>query len=144
MHMKGKVLALFLALPQRSARQRMDTMQLEAEGIVGDKYFGKNLQRSILITSVSSYTMAREAGIDITFGALGENIVVDVGLYHLNPGARLRIGDVTLEITQNCTLCSSLAQVHGQLPKLLRNDRGIFARVVTPGRIKKDDDTELL
>jgi len=144
MNTKGKVLALFLALPKQPGRERTDTMQLEAEGIVGDKYFGRNLQRSILITSISSYTMAEEAGIGIGHGALGENIVVDVGLYHLTPGARLRIGDVTLEITQNCTLCGSLAQVHSKLPKLLRNDRGIFARVIVPGRIRKDDDVELL
>ncbi len=133
---QGSVLALFRAVKGEEGRLPADSIDVEKAGIVGDKYFGKNPNRSILLTSRSSYEMARDAGIDIPFGSLGENIVVDIDLYHLGAGDRVRLGDAVLEITQNCTLCGSLGKVHDTLPELLRNDRGIFAKTLEAGRIE--------
>ena len=74
------------------------------------------------------------------YGDLGENIIVDFNPYTLEENSQIKIGEVTLEISQHCTLCKSLAKVDSKLPKLLKNDRGVFAKVIQAGKIDKDSE----
>ena len=136
---KGCVLELFKSLVDQDQRKSYDEISLDVNGIIGDKYYGKNLQRSILITSKSSYDMAKDKATEIPFGYLGENIIIDINPYKMKPGERIEIGEVTLEITNNCTICNSLAKIDESLPKLLANDRGIFAKTLKGGNIRKGD-----
>lgn len=126
-------------------RQSTDAITIDENGIIGDKYYGKNLDRTILITSEqASYDLAASEGITIAFGALGENIVIDINPYDLEHGRQIQIGDSIVAITQHCTLCGSLAKAHEKLPELLKNDRGIFAKTIRPGKIRKGDTITLL
>ncbi len=75
---------------------------------------------------------------------MGENLLIDYNPYHLQAGARLKIANVTLEISQHCTLCKSFTKIDAKLPKLLKDDRGIFAKVIKSGSIKEGDDIYLL
>ena len=138
----GKILELFYSTSD--GRVNTSELALDKKGVVEDKYYNKDIQRSVLITSLESYKLATENGIDAEYSALGENILIDYNPYHLKPGARLKIGDLELEISQNCTLCNSLAKVDARLPKLLKNDRGIFAKVISGGTIRKGDNIYLL
>jgi MOSC domain-containing protein YiiM len=138
----GKILELFYST--NDGRVNTNKLALDTKGVVEDKYYNKDIQRSVLITSLDSYKLAAENGIDALYSALGENILIDYNPYHLKPGARLKIGDLVLEISQNCTLCKSLAKVDAKLPKLLKNDRGIFAKVIGGGVIRKGDNIYLL
>jgi len=138
----GKILELFYSTD--SGRVNTTELTLDAKGVVEDKYYNKDIQRSVLITSQESYKLAAEYGIDVHHSALGENILIDYNPYHLKPGVRVKIGDLELEISQNCTLCNSLAKVDARLPKLLKNDRGIFAKVISGGTIRKGDNIYLL
>jgi MOSC domain-containing protein YiiM len=134
----GKIISLFHSTSH--GHILTDKMQLDVEGIVGDKHYGKELNRSVLIVSLTSYDIARESNIDISYGALGENMLIDYNPYHLEIGSRLRIGDeLLLEISQHSTLCKSFAKIDSKLPKLLKNDRGIFAKVINAGSIKDGD-----
>ena len=135
----GKVLSLHLSKEKDGRRISCDDIVIGDGGVSGDKFCGKDPQRSILIAALDSYIMAKDAGIDMPYGSLGENILLDYNPYHLSPGCRFEIGDTLLEISQNCTLCKSLSRVHPKLPKLLKNDRGIFARVVRGGKIHTGD-----
>jgi MOSC domain-containing protein YiiM len=116
---------------------------LDTKGIVNDKHYDKDIERSVLITSLESYALAKKHGIDAAYGALGENLLIDYNPYHLRSGDRLQIANVILEISQHCTLCKSLTNVDSKLPKLLKNDRGIFAKVIESGSIKAGDDIYL-
>jgi MOSC domain-containing protein YiiM len=136
----GNVRALFTASPDSSTQHSRDILHLRKEGIVDDKHFGKTLERTILISSLTSYErVRREIDVDMPVGYLGENILVDIPVYHLPVGTRLQIGSAILEITQNCTLCKHLATLDKRIPKLLRNDRGIFAKTVKEGEIRIGD-----
>ncbi len=117
---------------------------LDTKGIVNDKHYDKDIDRSVLITSLDSYTLAKEHGIDAVYGALGENLLIDYNPYHLPPGSRLKIGNAVLEISQHCTLCKSLANVDTKLPKILKNDRGIFAKVIEAGSIMQGDNIYII
>ena len=117
---------------------------LDAKGIVRDKHYNKDKERSVLIASLDSYRLAKNHGIDVPYGSLGENLLIDYNPYQLQAGVRLKIADVTLEISQHCTLCKSFTKIDEKLPELLKNDRGIFAKVIESGSIKQDDDIYLL
>ena len=138
----GKILELYYSTIY--GRVNTAELSLDSKGVVEDKYYNKDVQRSVLITSLDSYKLAKSHGIEAPYSALGENLLIDYNLYHLRPGARLMIGELILEISQNCTLCKSLAKVDAKLPKLLKDDRGIFAKVISGGVIKKDDNIYLL
>ena len=138
----GTVSSLFYS--PSAGRTATETFSLDRKGIISDKHYNKDIDRSVLITSLESYTLAESHGIDIPFGALGENVLIDYNPYDLSTGSRLKIGTVILEISQLCTLCKSLTQVDSKLPKLLKNDRGIFSKVLESGTISVDDDIYLL
>ena len=138
----GKILELYYSTS--NGRVSTDKLALDYKGVIEDKYYDKDIQRSVLIASKQSYELAASKGIDVPYSALGENLLIDYNPYHLKAGARLSIGDLVLEISQNCTLCNSLAKVDAGLPELLKNDRGIFAKVITNGSIHKGDNIYLL
>jgi len=127
----GQVLTLYITQSDETkTRTSVESVEVDNNGILKDKFYAKNLQRSILITSIDSYTLAELNSINIEQGSLGENILINVNPYSLLAGDKIKIGDVLLEITQNCTLCKGLSSVNSKLPKLLKNDRGIFAKVI--------------
>ncbi len=138
----GKVSSLYYSPP--NGRTSVNSFDLDSKGIISDKHYNKCIDRSVLITSLESYTLAKKHGINVSYGALGENILIDYNPYHLTVGTKVKIGKVILEINQACTLCKSLTNIDSKLPKLLKNDRGIFAKVIEYGSIKEDDDIYLL
>ncbi len=140
----GKILELFISTKESSTRVNKPTLDLELPGVVGDKFYQKDDSRSILITSADSYNLIKEYDIDMPHGYLGENILMDFNPYALKMGSRFQIGSAILEISQNCTICNHLSVLDKRIPKLLKNDRGIFAKVVKPGKISKSDDVYIL
>ncbi len=139
--LQGKVLKLFITKNDKDkTRVTIEQINADENGIVNDKFYNKNNQRAILITSMQSYDMALNENINLSEGTLGENILIDINPYHLKAGEKLTIGNTTLEITQNCTLCKGLTTINSKLPKLLKNDRGIFAKIISgPSTIKIGD-----
>ncbi|MBE0513552.1 MOSC domain-containing protein [Sulfurimonas sp.] len=140
----GKIIELFISTKESSSRINKPTIELDLAGVVGDKFYDKDNSRSILITSSDSYNLIKEYAIDMPYGYLGENILMDYNPYSLGMGNRLQIGTALFEISQNCTICNHLSVLDKRIPKLLKNDRGIFAKVVTPGKVSKGDDVYLL
>ena len=139
----GTVIDLFISNKDRG-RENKNEIELAIEGIYEDKFFSKEVNRSILITSNESYLIAKENGIDAPFGSLGENILVSINPYGLKSGDKISIGETVVEITQNCTICNSLAKVNPNLPKILKSDRGIFAKTIKSGKIRKGDSVNIL
>lgn len=144
--MTGKVIALFVTTENSiKKREQVDSIEFGTEGVKKDKFYAKDSQRSVLITSIDSYSLSEKNGILLKQGSLGENILVDINPYHLKAGDQLVIANTTLEITQNCTLCKGLTTIDNRLPKLLKNDRGIFAKVVSnPDKVSIGDTVKIL
>jgi MOSC domain-containing protein YiiM len=140
----GKVINLFVSVQGSSTRVEKESFNLDPKGIVEDKFYDTNIHRSVLITSQDSYNLASSHQIKMPYGSLGENVLIDYNPYHLNAGDQLRIGNVLLEISQNCTICDHLSKIDKDLPTLLKDDRGIFAKVIEGGVIKKEDEIYLL
>ena len=137
----GTVLSLFYVSGKEHLN--VDLFQLDEKGILNHKHYNKDMSRSVLITSIESYSLAKKNNITLSHGILGENILIDYNPYNLKEGDRLTVGEVVLEISQPCTLCKGLTQIDSRLPLLLKNDRGIFAKVIKSGFINKGDEIYL-
>jgi len=135
----GEVLELFISVKGNSSRISKRVVELNKDGVIGDKFYAKDIERSVLLTSIDSYSMALANNIVIPYGSLGENILIDYNPYSLSLGTKIQIGEVFFEITQNCTICNHLSIIDKSLPKLLKDDRGIFVKVIGEGYIKKGD-----
>ncbi len=140
----GNVLELFISVSGKSKRENQLSLSLDSNGVLGDKFYGKNIERSVLITSKHSYDLATKNAIEMQHSDLGENILIDYNPYQLPTNSKFKIGDAILEISHHCTLCKSLVKVDRRLPKLLKDDRGIFAKVIQDGEIKKGDDIYII
>ena len=135
----AKVVQLYVTTASDQPREVKDELLVDQNGVIGDKFYGKDMNRLVLITSTEAYEMTQNNSIDIEHGTLGENILIEGSIKSLNLGERFHIGDVVFEITQNCTLCNGLSKINSKLPKLLKDDRGIFAKAVSQGVVKKGD-----
>jgi MOSC domain-containing protein YiiM len=140
----GEVLELFISEKENPNRINKVKISLNKKGVYGDKFYDKDEKRAVLLTSSESYDLASQHQISMEYGILGENILIDYNPYALIMGKRLSMGSVTLEIVQNCTICNHLSVVNKKLPKLLKDDRGIFVKVIEEGLIEKGDKVYLL
>lgn len=139
----GKVLKLYISREGDTQRSQQEEIVVDENGVIGDKFYAKDPQRSVLLTAIESYLMAEKENITIEHGALGENILVDYNPYLLPSGTTLSIGTVILEISQGCSLCKSLTKIDSKLPKLLKNDRGVFVKVIKGGTIRAGDEVRV-
>jgi len=135
----GHIISLFISNKENKQRVEKNLITLDTKGITEDKFYNKDIQRSVLITSIQSYNLVKEYHISMPYSSLGENLLIDYNPYHLLPGSRLHIGSCILEISQYCTICDHLSIIDKRVPNLLKNDRGIFAKVIKSGEIKKSD-----
>lgn len=140
----GEVLKLFISKSGVSERIEKDQITLDELGVVEDKFYHKNIQRSVLIASIDSYNLIKNYNLEMPFGYLGENILLDYNPYALEVGTKLKIGGASLEISQHCTICNHLAVINVKIPTLLKNDRGIFAKVISEGEIKNGDEVYIV
>lgn len=140
----GEVLDLFISQKNQSQRTRKSKLKLTHDGVIDDKFYAKDIERSILLTSIGSYELALKNNVEIAYGILGENILIDYNPYSLSVGSQVTIGEVLLQVTQNCTICNHLSSIDKILPTLLKDDRGIFLKVVKSGLIEKGDKLYLL
>ena len=140
----GKVISLYISIKGSSAPLEKKEFSLDEKGIIDDKHYDTDKERSILITSIASYNILMQHEIETDHGILGENLLIDYDPYRLRVGTKLKIGNTILQISQNCTLCNHLSKIDKRIPKLLKNDRGIFGKVVQGGSIKVGDEIFLL
>ena len=137
----GKVLNTFSATKESSGSPRPLVFQLNLikdYGIENDKFAGKKLEQTVMIVGIQSYEIAKDNGINLEFGSLGENILLDFDPHILEVGTKLIIENSIIEITQTCTVCNHLAVFNENLPLLLKGHRGLYCKIIKSGIVSKD------
>ncbi len=137
----GKIVGIFSAKKGESGLPRPAVKNLkliENFGIEDDKFAGDELDKSVMVIGLKSYEIAKENGIELQLGSYGENILFDFDPHKLEIGDTIKIDDTILEITQRCTLCSHLSVFHKYLPKLIKNHRGLYCKILKGGEISKE------
>ena len=140
----GRVVKMFISKQGYAQRISKDKLEFDSKGVIEDKFYNKNIQRSVLLTSQSSYELIKNNNINVEHGILGENLLLSFNPYDLDIGTQLQIGDVILEISQACTICDHLSAINEHLPSLLKKDRGIFSKVIKTGSVKINDEIYLV
>lgn len=142
----GKVLEIFSATKESSGLPRPKVKELnliENFGIENDKFAGKKLEQTVMIVGLKSYEMASEQNINLEFGSLGENILLNFDPHNLEVGTNLIIGEAIIEITQVCTVCNHLSVFDKNLPQLLKAHRGLYCKIIKSGFIFKDMEVKI-
>ncbi|WP_117237329.1 MOSC domain-containing protein [Thermus sediminis] len=143
--MTGKVLSLHLGKGPGLPKPQVEALELVAGlGALGDRHAGQDPDRAVLVAGLLAYEKAKGAGIILPYGALGENLLLDLDPHGLPQGARLQVGEALLELSYACTVCKSLSQFDLRLPKLLYGGRGLYARVLQGGRVRVGDPVRVL
>ena len=132
----GTIKKLFISNKSDKKRESKESIEVDLQGILNDKFYDKDFNRAVLLTSLFAYDIMQKDNIEVQFGQLGENILVDFNPYELKKGTQLFIDDAILEITTECTICNLLKKIDDKVPALLKNDRGVFAKVIKNGHIK--------
>jgi len=140
----GHIKQLFISSVEDKKRVSQNSINIDIKGIIHDKYYDTTLDRSILISSIHAYQLMKEKNIKADYGQLGENILVDFNPYDLEEGTQIFIGEAILEITIECTICSFLSKINNKVPKLLKKDRGVFAKVLKEGTLNLNDSVSIL
>jgi len=142
-----RVIGIFSATKEDKTKVRPKRERLELikdYGIKNDKFALKNLDQSVLIVPIDAYKITKESGIELEYGSLGENILVDFNIMDLVIGTRLKIGNsAVVEITQKCTMCNHLAFFDKKVPRLVVDTRGVYCKIVEDGAIFAKDSISI-
>ncbi len=136
----GKVIDIFSAKKGQSGlpRPKVDSLNLiSGFGIKDDKFAGQDENRSVMIVGIDTYNLAKKNDINLEFGSLGENILLDFDPHKYNIGTIFEIGEAIIQTTQNCTICNHLSIFHKRLPIIVKQCRGIYCKIIKSGKIQK-------
>lgn len=107
-------------------------------GMEGDAHAG-DWHRQVSLLAMEDIEYMRGRGADVSPGDFAENITTrGVDLPSLPIGARLRIGEVVLEVTQIGKECHHGCAIFRQVGECVMPAKGIFAKVITGGTIEDE------
>lgn len=140
MRLLGKVIGTYSATKESKSmpRPEVSTLNLiEGFGIEYDKFAQKDLDKTVMILGDNSYSLSKENDIDLEYGSLGENLVFDFNPHSFPIGTIFYIGETQIQITEKCTICNHLSIFHKKLPKIVKDCRGLYCKILAGGLISK-------
>jgi MOSC domain-containing protein YiiM len=116
----------------------LDSMLAEG-GLPGDAHFSPQSIRQLLLLDAETLE-----DLDLSPGDVRENLTVrGVGVMGLAPGTTLAVGQAEVEITKECAPCRVMDGVRPGLMRELSGRRGMYAKVVRPGRVRPGDPVRI-
>lgn len=116
----------------------------ENHGIVGDAHAG-DWHRQVSFLALESINKMVEKGLKVGPGDFAENITTEgFNPLELPIGQKFAAGDVIFEVTQHGKECHTRCTIYYQAGDCVMPREGIFARVLSGGEIKVNDDIYLL
>ena len=114
------------------------------KGIVGDRYHGTK-HRHVTVQSAESLAEATLAyGAEVPAELTRRNLTVDAGLVPRDPGARITVGPVVLEVVRVAAPCKLLDDTIGRgAQEALRRRAGSVCRVLVGGTVEVGDEVVL-
>ena len=112
-------------------------------GFEGDAHAGQ-WHRQVSLLSAEKIEAFRARGVEVPWGAFGENLVVSgLDLRALPVGTLLRCGAALLELTQIGKECHTSCAIRSQTGDCIMPREGVFARVLVGGPIQVGDILEV-
>ena len=141
-----KVAAIHLAPGRRLPMRAVAGVVAEAgKGLVGDRYHGTR-HRHVTVQSQAGLDLAAaDLGYAFPCGDTRRNVTVDAGDIPTRPGARIRIGEVELEVVRIAAPCRLMDDGIGPgAAAALRSRAGSVFRVLSTGSFAVGDPVELV
>ena len=141
----GTIRGICISTEKGTAKRPVPAAELvENWGLRGDAHAGR-WHRQVSLLGLAQIEDFRARGADVSFGAFGENLVVE-GFHPrtLPVGARLQIGEALLEVTQIGKECHSHCGIYRTMGDCIMPREGIFTRVLRGGPVRVGDTIELL
>ncbi|MDR0663825.1 MAG: MOSC domain-containing protein [Spirochaetaceae bacterium] len=135
----GKIHAICVSEKKGTQKHPVDEAVFVVEhGIEGDAHAGPwHRQVSLLSFEKIEAFRARNAAVEIPFGAFGENLVVEgFDLSAMPVGVLFSSGDVLLEMTQIGKDCHSHCHIFEVMGDCIMPREGVFTRVLSGGVVK--------
>lgn len=136
-----KIESIAISKKKGTRKTQVEETELIADhGLEGDAHAGP-WHRQVSFLSSESIRKARDKGLDVTFGDFAENIATSgIDWLKVPIGTRIRVGDTALvEITQIGKECHNKCAIYYMAGDCIMPREGIFARVLTGGKIRKGD-----
>jgi MOSC domain-containing protein YiiM len=153
--MAGIVEGIFLA-PEAGAQMKsvQAVNALEGCGLKGDRYcagtghwsrFGRVCEVTFIAGEDLDY-IEREAGVGVKNGEHRRNVVTrGISLKALRRGERFRVGEVAFEYRGLRSVCQYIERLtEPGMTQALKGRGGICARVIENGKLRVDDEIDLL
>jgi MOSC domain-containing protein YiiM len=141
----ARLQSIHVAKGSRLPMRAVDTAEVEAgKGIVGDRYHGTRHRHVTVQSAESLAEAARGYGAVVPPELTRRNLTVDLGEVPREPGARITVGPVLLEVVRVAAPCKLLDDTIGRgAQEALRRRAGSVCRVLTGGTITVGDEVEL-
>ncbi len=137
-----------ISISKEKGTQKTNVLDAELRvdhGLIGDAHAG-DWHRQISLLGIESIQKMIDKGAHVSPGNFAENITTEgVDLYSLPIGTKLKLGEsVILEVTQLGKECHSRCAIYEQIGDCIMPREGIFAKVLSPGRIQIADTIEVI
>jgi MOSC domain-containing protein YiiM len=144
----AKIIAICKSEQKGTSKYPVNAGELKVNcGLVGDAHAGgADRAREISLLAIESIEKMNRTGFDFHAGDFAENITTSgIELVSLPIGTNLKVGKtVVLEVTQIGKKCHTGCAVFKQAGKCIMPKEGIFARVVTGGLVRPEDEIIVL
>lgn len=136
----ARVVAVCVSRRKGERKKPVPSVALVADhGVHGDAHAGDG-HRQVSLLAAESIEKMRQKGLSVSAGDFAENVTTEgILLTELPVGARFRIGEAVLEVTQIGKECHTRCAIYHQAGDCVMPREGIFARVVEPGKVAPGD-----
>lgn len=141
----ARVAALHVAQARGEPMLEVDRVDAEAgTGLVGDRYHGTRHRHVTVQSRTELEEAARALGAPVPSGRTRRNVTLDAGDVPVEPGARIVVGDVVLEVVRKAAPCPVMDREIGDGARRAMHGRGgAVCRVLVSGTISVGDPVEL-
>lgn len=136
--MKGKVVSVNVSEKKGTVKKPVNEITLEKNlGVTGDAHYGTPI-KEVSLLALESVKKVKIPGFSLKPGDFAENITFsNLNLKELLLGTMLKIGEVTLEISQIGKQCHTKCAIFKKIGNCIMPKEGIFAKVLKGGKIKR-------
>lgn len=141
----AKLLGICISEKKGTQKHEVESARLIPNyGIENDAHAGK-WHRQVSLLNFEKIEEFRAKGVDVSFGAFGENLIIDEFDFRSLPvGTRFKIGDVLLELTQIGKECHSHCAIYHAVGDCIMPREGVFTEVLVGGVIKVGDEVLMI
>ena len=141
----GKICALCTSAAKGTVKTPQERVTFQTEwGIAGDAHAGR-WHRQVSFLGLAEIEDFRRQGVQVEFGAFGENIVAaGIRFKDLPVGTRLQAGEVYFEITQIGKECHKDCAIRAQTGDCIMPREGVFGRVLHGGEVRTGYELRIL